>query len=200
MILEFPPEIMLRCFRFAPLGLLIATACSAAPQDASRAGAKPSTAVPKNSPLEPGIKNVPATTGRANLAPSAPPFNITPIGKFDAPFAMAFLPDGSLLVTEKAGKLKLRAPNGTVVTIAGAPPVAKGGQGGLLDVAIAPDFADDQDDLPELCGTGRRGQRACTDARDAGRSWQDADQHRGDLAFGHERPRRPVRRDHPVLA
>ena len=54
---------------------------------------------------------------------------------------MAFLPDGRLLVTEKAGRLKLRGTNGAVVDIAGAPPVAKGGQGGLLDVAIAPDFA-----------------------------------------------------------
>ncbi|MDB5681658.1 MAG: PQQ-dependent sugar dehydrogenase [Sphingomonas bacterium] len=127
--------------RFAPLGLLIATACSAAPQDANRAAAKPSTKVPKNSPLEPNIVNVPATTGRANLSPSVPPFKVATIGNFDEPFAMAFLPDGRLLVTEKAGRLKLRAANGSVVVIAGAPPVAKGGQGGLLDVAIAPDFA-----------------------------------------------------------
>ena len=125
--------------RFASIGLLIATACSAAPQEATRA-AKPSTAVPENSPLEPNIVNIPATTGRANLPPSTPPFTVTTIGTFDEPFAMAFLPDGRLLVTEKAGKLKLRAANGSVLTITGAPPVAKGGQGGLLDVAIAPDF------------------------------------------------------------
>ncbi|QDZ06190.1 PQQ-dependent sugar dehydrogenase [Sphingomonas panacisoli] len=123
--------------RFALLGLLVATACSAAPQDS----AKPSTKVPRNSPLEPDIKNVPATTGRANLAPTQPPFTITNIGRFDEPFAMAFMPDGRLLVTEKAGQLKLRAADGTVVAITGAPPVAKAGQGGLLDVAIAPDFA-----------------------------------------------------------
>ena len=127
--------------RFAPLGLLIATACSAAPQDANRAAAKPSTKVPKNSPLEPNIVNVPATTGRANLSPTAPPFAVTTIGNFDEPFAMAFLPDGRLLVTEKTGRLKLRQTDGSVVDIKGAPPVAKGGQGGLLDVAIAPDFA-----------------------------------------------------------
>jgi len=127
--------------RFAPLGLLIATACSAAPQDANRAAPKPSTEVPENSPLEPDIVNVPATTGRANLSPSAPPFTVTTVGQFAEPFAMAFLPDGRLLVTEKAGRLKLRGTDGAVVNIAGAPPVAKGGQGGLLDVAIAPDFA-----------------------------------------------------------
>ena len=128
---------MLRCL---PAALVIATACSAAPQDANRAAAKPSTAVPKNSPLEPDIRNVPATTGRANLPPSAPPFTVATIGNFSEPFAMAFLPDGSLLVTEKGGKLKLREGDGGVSEIAGVPPVATGGQGGLLDVAIAPDF------------------------------------------------------------
>ncbi|MEO5493327.1 MAG: PQQ-dependent sugar dehydrogenase [Sphingomonas sp.] len=127
--------------RFALLGLFIATACSAAPQDANRAADKPSTKVPKNSPLEPNIANVPAKTGRANLSPSAPPFTITTIGTLDEPFAMAFLPDGSLLVTEKAGKLKRRSSDGKVTEITGVPRVATGGQGGLLDIAAAPDFA-----------------------------------------------------------
>lgn len=111
-------------------------ACSASP-DATGQNSR----VPRNSPLEPNIVNVPATTGRANLPPSAPPFNVATIGTFDEPFAMAFLPDGRLLVTEKAGRLKLRAANGAVVSVTGAPPIAKGGQGGLLDVAVAPDFA-----------------------------------------------------------
>jgi glucose/arabinose dehydrogenase len=128
--------------RFVPLGLLIATACSAAPQDAAKSeGPKASTEVPKNSPLEPDITNIPATTGRANLTPAQPPFVSTAIGAFDKPFAMAFLPDGQLLVTEKAGKLKLRGAEGRVADVAGVPAVATGGQGGLLDVAVAPDFA-----------------------------------------------------------
>jgi aldose sugar dehydrogenase len=84
---------------------------------------------------------VPATTGRANLAPTAPPFRTSEIGEFDAPFAMAFLPGGGLLVTEKAGRLKLRDATGKVSDVAGVPAVATGGQGGLLDVAVAPDFA-----------------------------------------------------------
>ena len=117
----------------AGLGL---AACSPSPGATGQKGS-----VPRNSPLEPDIANVPATTGRANLPPSKPPFNVTTIGNFDEPFAMAFLPDGRLLVTEKAGRLKLRAADGKVATITGAPPVARGGQGGLLDVALAPDFA-----------------------------------------------------------
>ena len=123
--------------RFALLAMLAAAACSAAPQDS----AKPSTKVPRNSPLEPNIVNIPATTGRANLPPTAPPFTVTTIGNFDEPFAMAFLPDGSLLVTEKAGHLKRRFPDGVVKEVTDVPAVAAGGQGGLLDVAVSPDFA-----------------------------------------------------------
>jgi len=81
-------------------------------------------------------------TGQA--APAAPggkPFRTEAVGTFDEPFAMAFLPDGRLLVTEKKGKLKLRAADGRVSDVAGVPAVAVGGQGGLLDVAVAPDFA-----------------------------------------------------------
>ena len=122
---------------------LAGSACSATPQGVSQntdAGAKPVPTVPENAPVA-TFKNVPATTGRANLPESSPPFAIDTIGRFDAPFAMAFLPDGRLLVTEKAGHLKLRAANGDVSDIAGVPAVAEGGQGGLLDVAVAPDFA-----------------------------------------------------------
>ena len=83
-----------------------------------------------------------ASAGRANIA-TTPPTGVTieKLGQFTEPFAMAFLPDASLLVTEKAGTLKLRTPDGGVTTVAGAPAVAAGGQGGLLDVAVAPDFA-----------------------------------------------------------
>lgn len=83
----------------------------------------------------------PAGDGKANLAQTPPPFRQQELGKFSAPFAMAFLPDGSLLVTEKAGTLKLRTPDGGVANVSGVPAVVTGGQGGLLDVAIAPDFA-----------------------------------------------------------
>jgi glucose/arabinose dehydrogenase len=81
-----------------------------------------------------------ADSDRANTEMTKPPFAMAQMGQFQAPFALAFLPDASLLVTEKAGTLKLRTPDGGVATIAGVPAVAAGGQGGLLDVAIAPDF------------------------------------------------------------
>ncbi|MGL4313058.1 MAG: PQQ-dependent sugar dehydrogenase [Sphingomonas sp.] len=86
---------------------------------------------------------MPATTGRANLPPARPPFRVTKIGQFSDPFAMAFLPDGSLLVTEKAGKLKLRlaGPPSPVFPTGNVPKVIMGDQGGLLGVAVAPDYA-----------------------------------------------------------
>jgi aldose sugar dehydrogenase len=97
--------------------------------------------VPQDSPDYGITKNVPATSGHANLPETPPPFTVTTIGQFQAPFAMAFLPDGSLLVTEKAGHLQLRAPDGKLAEVSGAPIVAQGGQGGLLGVVTAPDFA-----------------------------------------------------------
>ena len=55
---------------------------------------------------------------------------------------MSFLPDGRLLVTEKAGKLKLFDPATRALgTVTGIPEVAYGGQGGLGDVVPHPDFA-----------------------------------------------------------
>jgi aldose sugar dehydrogenase len=57
------------------------------------------------------------------------------------PWGMAFMPDGDLLITEKAGRLRLLRA-GELLTISGTPPVALVGQGGLLDVALHPDFAD----------------------------------------------------------
>ena len=70
-----------------------------------------------------------------------PPFKVETIGRFDSPFALAFLPDGRLLVSEKPGRIKIRAADGKVTSVAGVPAVAVGGQGGLLDVTPAPDFA-----------------------------------------------------------
>ncbi|MCW8087069.1 PQQ-dependent sugar dehydrogenase [Sabulicella glaciei] len=58
------------------------------------------------------------------------------------PWGAALLPDGGLLVTERPGRLRYVAPDGRVsAPLAGAPPVVAEGQGGLLDVAVPPDFA-----------------------------------------------------------
>lgn len=58
------------------------------------------------------------------------------------PWAMAFLPDGGMLVTEREGRLRHVSPSGELSQpLAGVPGVDARGQGGLLDVALDPDFA-----------------------------------------------------------
>lgn len=63
-------------------------------------------------------------------------------GDLDNPWALAFLPDGRMLVTEKLeGRLVVLASNGDkVAVVTGVPKVDGRDQGGLLDVALAPDY------------------------------------------------------------
>lgn len=73
---------------------------------------------------------------------AARPFKVSIIGDFDSPWATAFLPDGRMLVTEKAGELILFDPkNGTKIPVAGIPKVDSVGQGGLMDVVLHPRYA-----------------------------------------------------------
>src|SRR5690554_3649899 len=73
------------------------------------------------------------------------PFNITEVTEFDAPWAMTFLPDGRLLVTEMAGSLRLHdVDNDNTGTISGVPEVEHVAQGGLGDVVLHPEFASNQ--------------------------------------------------------
>jgi glucose/arabinose dehydrogenase len=60
----------------------------------------------------------------------------------DRPWGGGFLPDGRLLVSERPGRLRLVDPSGQVSPpLANVPPVEAQGQGGMLDVQPAPDFA-----------------------------------------------------------
>ena len=71
------------------------------------------------------------------------PFDIEAVASFDEPWAVAFLPDGRMLVTEKKGSLLIVSASGDVSRpVAGVPDVAYGGQGGLGDVALHPEFED----------------------------------------------------------
>lgn len=58
----------------------------------------------------------------------------------DRPWALGFLPDGRMLVTERSGQLRVVADGVAGSPVEGVPDVYRGGQGGLLDLAIAPDF------------------------------------------------------------
>jgi len=70
-------------------------------------------------------------------------FRVTTFAEgLERPWGGAFLPDGRLLVTERPGRMRLIGRDGTVsAPLAGVPAVEARGQGGLLDVALAPDFA-----------------------------------------------------------
>ncbi|MEE4304935.1 MAG: PQQ-dependent sugar dehydrogenase [Wenzhouxiangella sp.] len=65
----------------------------------------------------------------------------TVAGGLEHPWAIEFLPDGAMLVTERPGRLRVVGADGNVSEpIKGVPAVDNRNQGGLLDVAIAPDF------------------------------------------------------------
>ncbi|WP_254306145.1 PQQ-dependent sugar dehydrogenase [Sphingopyxis sp. BSNA05] len=82
------------------------------------------------------------TQALADISPvDRKPFETTAIASFDEPWAMTFLPDGRMLVSEKAGKLQLVDAEGKKTEISGVPEVAYGGQGGFGDIVLAPDFA-----------------------------------------------------------
>ena len=62
----------------------------------------------------------------------------------DFPWAIEVLPDGAYLVTERPGSLRIVRHGELSAPIAGVPDVVASGQGGLLDVALSPDFATDR--------------------------------------------------------
>jgi glucose/arabinose dehydrogenase len=63
--------------------------------------------------------------------------------RLDSPWGMAFLPDRRMLITQKSGSLVIVRADGSAVdaTVSGVPAVNDSGQGGLLDVALDPEFA-----------------------------------------------------------
>ncbi len=93
----------------------------------------------------------PVLAAPALAAPPVVPFEVpaepglrveTVADGLEHPWALAFLPDGRMLVSERPGRLRFVARDGRLsAPIAGLPAVAAVGQGGLLDVALAPDFA-----------------------------------------------------------
>lgn len=81
-------------------------------------------------------------TGAEPAATADRPFTTTVVADFDAPWAMTFLPDGRMLVTEKKGQLLLVSAGGKErQVVSGTLPVDSAGQGGLMDVVLAPGFA-----------------------------------------------------------
>jgi glucose/arabinose dehydrogenase len=83
-----------------------------------------------------------ALNGAAAAESTPPPFDVRPVAKLAEPWAMTFLPDGRLLVTEKKSALKVVTTDGKIGNVTGTPTVDYGGQGGFGDVILHPKFAD----------------------------------------------------------
>lgn len=76
---------------------------------------------------------------------AGPPFEVEEIARFSQPWAMTFIPgSGQALITQKSGELMLWTPGGAVTQVQGVPAVDYGGQGGLGDVVLHPDFANNR--------------------------------------------------------
>ena len=106
----------------------------------SVAGAQSWTTAPPNVP---SFKPAFAGQTRAAAVRSATPVAVTEMATgLNQPWALEFLPDGHMLVTEKPGTLRIVAADGSKSPpVRGVPSVDARDQGGLLDVALAPDFA-----------------------------------------------------------
>ncbi len=87
-----------------------------------------------------------AASAQPGPEPATVPARVTAVvGGLNHPWAMAFLPEGGVLITERPGSLRLlRIPGGLSKPLVGVPKVAAQGQGGLLDVALSPGFASDR--------------------------------------------------------
>ncbi|CAN7322087.1 PQQ-dependent sugar dehydrogenase [Phenylobacterium sp. LjRoot219] len=122
---------------FASLG----AGCAKADSSAGQAGA-PLETRPPNSDYKPAF----AGQTRAPAARSEIALDVTPVVTgLERPWALEFLPDGRMIITEIEGRMRIAGRDGRLsAPVAGLPRVDARAQGGLLDVAVDPDFARNQ--------------------------------------------------------
>lgn len=82
-----------------------------------------------------------APAGPASAQAAAQPRVETVVAGLAHPWGLAFLPDGSMLVTERPGRLRVVSGGVLSPPLTGVPAVQAAGQGGLLDIALDPNFA-----------------------------------------------------------
>jgi glucose/arabinose dehydrogenase len=103
----------------------------------------PDYGIPPNAPDQ-----KPAFAGQTDAPESKSPVAVDVVAVAEglvSPWSLEFLPDGRMLVTEKPGRMRIVTPDGKLSEpIAGIPMVDARGQGGLLDVVLAPDYAKTQ--------------------------------------------------------
>jgi glucose/arabinose dehydrogenase len=141
-----------RCSRMGTAVLLLAGAASCSPRNGEQAAAETAPPMPQAcEPLETRPPNasgqVPAFDGqtRACEAVSNVAFEVEVVATgLEHPWAVEPLPSGDLLVTERPGRMRIVSATGELgEPIAGVPQVDARRQGGLLDVALSPDFQTD---------------------------------------------------------
>ncbi len=112
------------------LGLSLALAACQAPMNEAASATTASTAAPKQLPSQ----EVSSKNGAVRVTTIA--------SGLEHPWSVALLPDGGFLVTERPGRLRRVSADGALsAPLSGVPQVWAEGQGGLLDVVLAPDFA-----------------------------------------------------------
>lgn len=124
--------------------------------------------------LAAGLLSMPAVAGLTSQAvaqartvtgTAGSTISVQPATSFDEPWAMTFLPDGRLLVTEKPGDLLIVTQNGDKTEVSGVPRVDYGGQGGLGDVVLHPDFTENRMIYLSYAEAGEDGTRGAAVAR-----------------------------------
>lgn len=107
-----------------------------------------STKLPPVETSKPNAKYKPAFPGQTRVSgvKTITPYKVEKISeKLGRPWAIIPLNDGRLLISEKSGYMEIRNSNGSLIKkIIGFPEVDDAGQGGLLDVALDPDFKDNK--------------------------------------------------------
>lgn len=89
------------------------------------------------------VGNRHAATAQETIKSEHESFRLVPLANgLSRPWSLAFLPNNDILITERTGQLRIFRDNKLDPNpIAGLPPIAVGGQGGLLDIVLHPDFA-----------------------------------------------------------
>ncbi len=125
-----------------------AAACSAQETATPNTEAPTQAVAPSGTPVEQGPPNKrdaqPAFAGQTRAPESKSQFTAKTtvvVEGLSDPWGMAILPDGAMLVTERTGKMWRITAAGAKTEVTGMPEVDSRGQGGLLDVSLAPDFA-----------------------------------------------------------
>lgn len=103
-------------------------------------GGDDTSAGPPTSGLAPSPTPTPAPTPSPTATPTTTSVSQRIVASFNTPWAMSFLPDGRLLITERGGNLFLVSTAGAKTQVTGVPTVVASGQLGLHDIVLDPGF------------------------------------------------------------